>query len=68
MPYVCDVWRGCCPFTMLWVPTLIFDCAVFVGAALTLLLDVDEALYLAVCGNTFNNTTYGRGTAALFLP
>ena len=33
-----------------------------------LLLDVDEALYLPVCGNTDVTTTFSRGTAAILLP
>ena len=33
-----------------------------------LLLDMDDALYLAGSGNTYINTTYVRGTAAIFLP
>ena len=45
-----------------------FYAAVGVGAALhILLLDVDEALYHALCENTDTNTTYSRGTAAIFL-
>ena len=61
------VWRRYRPFTMLWMSTLPFYAAVGVGAAL-LLLDMDQALYLAVCGNIDIYTTYRRGTAAIFLP
>ena len=64
------------PFLLLLVRTLTLYTAVSAYAVnmlrlgcvlpFILLLDGNEALYLAVCGNTCINTAFSRGTAAIF--
>ena len=65
----CCCWRGCCRLYCCGrrrCPSMLL--LVYVLPFILLLLDGNEAFYLAVCGNTYINTTYITGSSTTFLP